>query len=48
VNSKHDGGEGLNVKPYKPQPGSEKTSPHDSSPVGSRAQAASERKSKVA
>ena len=48
VNSKHDGGEGLNVKPYKPQPGSEKTSPHDSTPVGNRSQASSERKTKVA
>lgn len=34
VNSRRDGGEGLNIKPYKPQPGSEKTSPHDSTPVG--------------
>lgn len=34
VNSRRDGGEGLNVKPYQPQPGSEKTSAHDSTPVG--------------
>ncbi|HEX5234563.1 MAG TPA: manganese catalase family protein [Silvibacterium sp.] len=48
VNSRMDGGEGLNIKPYKPQPGSEKTSPHDSTPVGSRAHGSSERKSRVA
>jgi len=29
-------GEGLNVKPYKPVPGSEETSPIDSQPVGPR------------
>lgn len=34
VNSRRDGGEGMNIKPYKPVPGSEKTSPHDSTPVG--------------
>jgi len=34
VNSKREGGEGLTIKPYKPQPGTEKMSPHDSTPVG--------------
>jgi Mn-containing catalase len=34
VNSKREGGEGLTIKPYKPQPGTEKASPHDSTPVG--------------
>lgn len=36
VSSSMDGGGGeeLNTRPYKPQPGSEKTSPHDSTPVG--------------
>lgn len=28
------GGPGLDVKPYTPQPGTETTSPHDSTPVG--------------
>jgi Mn-containing catalase len=34
VESEVKGGEGLNVKPYDPQPGTEKTSPADSTPVG--------------
>ena len=34
VGPRKDGGEGLNVKPYQPQPGTEKMSPHDSTPVG--------------
>lgn len=34
VNSKREGGEGLTTKPYMPQPGTEKTSPVDSTPVG--------------
>ena len=31
---KAEGGSGLNTKPYDPQPGTEKTSPVDSTPVG--------------
>lgn len=34
VESEVKGGEGLDVKPYDPQPGTEKTSPADSTPVG--------------
>ena len=34
VQSEIKGGEGLNVTPYEPQPGTEKTSPIDSTPVG--------------
>jgi Mn-containing catalase len=34
VQSEITGGEGLNVKPYEPKPGSEVTSPVDSTPVG--------------
>ncbi|MGB7189450.1 MAG: manganese catalase family protein [Acidobacteriaceae bacterium] len=34
ANSKREGGDGLSVKPYQPQPGSETTSAHDSTPVG--------------
>jgi Mn-containing catalase len=34
VESEIKGGEGLDVQPYDPQPGSEKTSPVDSTPVG--------------
>src|SRR6202789_100239 len=34
VESEIKGGPGLNVKPYDPQPGTEKTSPIDSTPVG--------------
>jgi Mn-containing catalase len=36
VNSELDGGKGLDVKPYTPKPGSEETSPHDSTPVGDK------------
>jgi Mn-containing catalase len=34
VESEIKGGKGLDVQPYDPQPGSEKTSPVDSTPVG--------------
>jgi Mn-containing catalase len=34
VESEIKGGEGLDVTPYDPQPGTEKTSPADSTPVG--------------
>jgi Mn-containing catalase len=34
VQSEIKGGEGLEVTPYSPQPGTEKTSPIDSTPVG--------------
>ncbi|HTW45019.1 MAG TPA: manganese catalase family protein [Acidobacteriaceae bacterium] len=34
VESEIKGGEGLDVKPYDPKPGTEKTSPVDSTPVG--------------
>lgn len=34
VQSEIKGGEGLEVRPYDPKPGTEKTSPVDSSPVG--------------
>lgn len=34
VQSKSEGGEGLRNEPYDPQPGTEKTSPADSTPVG--------------
>jgi len=34
VQSEVKGGEGLDVKPYTPQPGTETTSPVDSTPVG--------------
>ena len=34
VESEIEGGEGLSVEPYSPQPGTEKTSPVDSTPVG--------------
>ena len=34
VRAKADGGSGLNVKPYDPQPGTEKRSAADSAPVG--------------
>jgi Mn-containing catalase len=34
VRPKAEGGSGLNTKPYDPQPGTEKTSPVDSTPVG--------------
>ena len=34
VQSEMQGGKGLNVSPYDPQPGTEKTSPVDSKPVG--------------
>lgn len=34
VESEIKGGKGLNVTPYEPQPGTEKTSPIDSTPVG--------------
>ena len=34
VQSEIKGGEGLDVTPYSPQPGTEKTSPIDSTPVG--------------
>ena len=34
VQSELTGGEGLDVSPYDPQPGSEVTSPVDSTPVG--------------
>jgi len=45
ANSRRDGGEGLTTKPYRPQRGSEKTSSHDSTPVGA---ARSTRDSKAA
>ncbi|HEY6446760.1 MAG TPA: manganese catalase family protein [Acidobacteriaceae bacterium] len=35
VRPKAEGGTGLDTKPYDPQPGSEKMSPFDSTPVGS-------------
>jgi Mn-containing catalase len=34
VQSEIKGGEGLTVTPYEPQPGTEVTSPIDSTPVG--------------
>jgi Mn-containing catalase len=34
VESEQKGGQGLDVTPYDPQPGTEKTSPADSTPVG--------------
>jgi Mn-containing catalase len=34
VESEIEGGKGLDTKPYNPQPGTEKTSPVDSTPVG--------------
>ena len=34
VQSEMQGGKGLSVSPYDPQPGTEKTSPVDSKPVG--------------
>jgi Mn-containing catalase len=34
VESEIEGGEGLNVEPYDPEPGTETTSPADSTPVG--------------
>jgi len=34
VQSEIEGGKGLHVEPYDPQPGTEKTSPVDSTPVG--------------
>jgi manganese catalase len=34
VESEIEGGEGLDVTPYDPKPGTEKTSPLDSTPVG--------------
>jgi Mn-containing catalase len=34
VESEIKGGEGLDVKPYDPKPGTEQTSPIDSTPVG--------------
>ena len=34
VESEVKGGKGLDVEPYDPQPGTEKTSPIDSTPVG--------------
>jgi Mn-containing catalase len=34
VNSEVKGGEGLDISPYDPKPGTEKTSPADSTPVG--------------
>jgi Mn-containing catalase len=34
VESEIKGGSGLDVEPYDPQPGTEKTSPIDSTPVG--------------
>jgi Mn-containing catalase len=34
VESEMKGGEGLNTEPYTPEPGTEKTSPADSTPVG--------------
>lgn len=46
VNSGRDGGEGLNIKPYQPQIGSEKTSPHDSTPVSAHGKV--QRKSRAA
>lgn len=48
VNSRREGGEGLTVAPYKPQAGSEKMSPHDSTPVGAAAHGRLNRKSKAA
>jgi Mn-containing catalase len=40
VESEMDGGEGLNTEPYDPEPGTEATSPADSSPVGAYLQSA--------
>jgi Mn-containing catalase len=34
VESEVKGGEGLDVTPYNPKPGTEETSPADSTPVG--------------
>jgi Mn-containing catalase len=34
VESEVKGGQGLDVEPYDPQPGTETTSPIDSTPVG--------------
>jgi len=34
VESEIEGGEGLSIEPYTPEPGTEKTSPVDSTPVG--------------
>ena len=34
VQAKADGGQGLHIEPYDPQPGTEVTSPADSTPVG--------------
>ena len=34
VESEVEGGDGLNVEPYDPEPGTETTSPADSTPVG--------------
>lgn len=48
VNSRREGGEGLNVKPYKPQFGSEKTAPQDSEPVGAAFHGKAARKHKAA
>ncbi|HUQ49338.1 MAG TPA: manganese catalase family protein [Terriglobales bacterium] len=38
VESEMVGGEGLDVTPYQPQPGTEETSPVDSTPVGDKSQ----------
>jgi Mn-containing catalase len=43
VNSEIEGGEGLHVSPYDPEPGSESTSPVDSSPVGAYTNGVGER-----
>jgi Mn-containing catalase len=43
VDSEIQGGQGLNVAPYDPEPGTERTSPVDSSPVGAYTNGVGER-----
>jgi Mn-containing catalase len=44
VNSEIEGGKGLTVTPYDPEPGTETTSPVDSSPVGAYTNGAGQKK----
>jgi Mn-containing catalase len=44
VNSEVEGGEGLTVTPYDPEPGTETTSPADSTPVGAYTNGAGQKK----
>jgi Mn-containing catalase len=44
VNSEIEGGKGLTVTPYDPQPGTETTSPADSTPVGAYTNGAGQKK----